>query len=217
MVDTSGPADLLHVDAAVEEWVFSAWTPSADVGVISGHRLLGRRAWYWAALVQAGRPLLHIGEWDVTVRDHDPMVVKANALWAEHTIEAPMEQWSIGNETYAAALDDPDEALHLAYGVPTPIAFDLEWYAVASPVDIADGYEQTGVVHGRVDVADQPPTELVEVPARRWHRWGVALGPLPLPAALAHTGLRAPFRFPDGTTADWVLTQSGWRSRPTTG
>jgi glutamate-1-semialdehyde aminotransferase len=30
---------------------------------------------------------------------------------------------------------------------------------------------------------------------------------------IAHTGLRAPFAFPDGSVADWVLTPQGWRSR----
>jgi hypothetical protein len=29
----------------------------------------------------------------------------------------------------------------------------------------------------------------------------------------AHTGIRAPFAFPDGTSIDWVLTADGWRSR----
>ena len=37
--------------------------------------------------------------------------------------------------------------------------------------------------------------------------------PLDVPDAYAHTGLRAPFAFPDGTVADWVLTPDGWRSR----
>ena len=36
---------------------------------------------------------------------------------------------------------------------------------------------------------------------------------LELPDAYAHTGLRAPFAFPDGSRADWVLTPDGWRSR----
>ena len=43
-------------DAAVEEWVFAAWTPDASLGVISGHRIVGRTAWYWAALARAGSP-----------------------------------------------------------------------------------------------------------------------------------------------------------------
>jgi hypothetical protein len=205
--------DHRHVDAAVEEWVFAAWTSEADLGLISGHRLLGRRAWYWAALARRGRPLLHIGEWDVVVRQFDPMIVKAEALWAEHACVEPMKQWSIGNETYAAALDDPGEGLHRAYGHPTPIAFDLEWYATANVHHIEHGYEQVGVVHGRIDIAGELPLELAEVPANRWHRWGEALGPLEPRAARAHTGLRAAFSFPDGTSADWVLTGEGWASR----
>ena len=48
---------------------------------------------------------------------------------------------------------------------------------------------------------------------RRWRRWGEALGPLDLPDAYAHTGLRAPFAFPDGEVVDLVLTPDGWRSR----
>jgi hypothetical protein len=46
-----------HVDAMVEEWVFAAWTADAELGVISGHRVVDRTAWYWAALARAGRPV----------------------------------------------------------------------------------------------------------------------------------------------------------------
>ena len=204
-----------HPGAAVEEWVFTAWTPDARLGVVSGHRLLGRRAWYWAALARAGAPLLHVAEWDVPVRP-DPMIVKAHALWAEHTCDDPLRQWSVGNETYAAALDDPDEALGRAYGTPTAIAFDLEWYATAEPVPVEDGYAQDGVVHGAMELAGEARVELVEVPAARWHRWRATgpLGPVALPTARAHTGVRAAFAFPDGTQADLVLTPEGWRARP---
>ena len=160
----------------IEEWVFAAWTPDAALGVISGHRLVGRDAWYWAAVARLGRPLLHVLDPSVPVRA-DPFIVQGAALWAEHVREAPMEQWSVGNETYAAALEDPDDALDRAYGTPTPIAFDLEWYAGAGPdvlADLAgasDGYGQPGVVHGSIDVQGEPTIELVEVPAFRWHRW----------------------------------------------
>ncbi len=213
----------------MEEWVFTAWTPDATLGVVSGHRIVGSVSWYWAALARAGRPLLHITDFEVPVRA-DPFVLKGEAMWAEHFRDAPMEQWSVGNETYASALDDPDDALGLAYGIPTPIAFDLEWYATGPPTRVVgglpvsgDGYEQVGVVHGAVEILDEPRIDLVEVPAHRWHRWASSgtdgrppdMSPIVLSDVAAHSGLRAPFTFPDGTRIDPVLSPRGWgRRRP---
>jgi hypothetical protein len=219
-----------HDRAPAEEWVFTCWSHDATCGVISGHRIVGRRNWYWAALARAGQPLLHVTDFDVPVRS-DPFIVKGEALWAEHHCDDPMRQWSIGNETYAASLDDPEEALDRAYGDPTPIAFDLEWYATGDPVglpasqlpDGSFGYEQSGEVLGEIEVLGIDPVRFRAVPARRWHRWldpwdaalvgTTELPPLDLPVAAAHTAVRAPFRFPDGTVTDWVLTSDGWRRR----
>ncbi len=209
--------ELAHDGAAVEEWLFTCWASDGSIGVVIGHRLQppaasGRRtAWYWAAVARAAQPLLHVSEWDVPVRA-DPFIVKAHGLWAEHVCDAPFEQWTVANETYAVALDDPDEALGRAHGRPAALACDLEWYATGAVNPVVDGYEQAGVVHGVVELAGGP-VHLAEVPAWRWHRWGGALTPLALADAYAHTGLRAPFAFPDGTVADWVLTPDGWRSR----
>jgi hypothetical protein len=202
--------DRPHPGVAVEEWVFTCWLDDASVGIVAGHRLLGRRAWYWAALARPGEPLLHVTEWEVSVRP-DPLIVKAHGLWAEHVCDAPMEQWTVANETYATALDDPADALGRAYGTPSPISLDLEWYATGAPRARRDGYEQEGVVHGTIELA-AGPLHLTEAAGRRWHRWGDELAVLELPDAYAHTGLRAPFAFPDGTRADWVLTPDGWRS-----
>jgi hypothetical protein len=221
------PADEApHRDAAIDEWVFAVWTPDAELGLVSGHRLEGRagpsrRAWYWFALVQAGYPLLALTEWNVTVRA-DALIVKAPELWAEHHCVAPFEQWTVGNEGYAVALDDPEEALQRAYGDPVPVSIDIEWYATRDPEPEhhhdADrhGFAQHGVAHGLIELIDRPSIELDEAPARRWRRWaGVPeLGPVTLDPVVAHTGLRAPFAFPDGTRIDWVLTPGGWRSRP---
>jgi hypothetical protein len=205
------PDELPHAGAPEEEWLFVCWTSGGTAGLLSGYRIRrpARPGWYWAALVRRGEPLLHVAEWDVPGRV-DPLLVKAPGLWAEHTIDVPMVQWTVANETYAAALDDPDDALGRAYGVPTAVAFDLEWYATAEPVAVVDGYVQDGVVHGLVELAGGA-LHLEEVAARRWHRWGAALAPVALDEAFAHTGLRAPFAFPDGTVADWVLTPDGWR------
>ena len=202
--------DRPHAGIAVEEWIFTCWFSDGSLGVVTGHRLLGRRAWYWAAVARPGAPLLHVTEWDVPVRS-DPLIVKAHGLWAEHVCDAPMEQWTVANETSASALDDPAEALGRAYGIPSPISLDLEWYATGAPSVRGDGYAQEGVVHGTIELA-AGPLHLTEATGRRWHRWGDELDLLELPDAYAHTGLRAPFAFPDGTRADWVLTPDGWRS-----
>lgn len=207
------PADEFpHAGVAVDEWVFAAWEPDGSLGLVSGHRLLGTRAWYWFALVHEGHPLLQITEWDVVVRA-DPFIVKAPEMWAEHHCVAPLEQWSVGNEAHAVALDDPAEALGRAYGVPTPMSMDVEWYAVGRAVAVAGGFMQEGVAHGLIELLDRQHIELAEVPARRWRRWDAALLPIELEPVRAHTGLRAPFAFPDGTVADWVLTPDGFRSR----
>jgi hypothetical protein len=206
--------ELPHGVASTDEWVFAAWTDDASIGLLSGHRLSNGRAWYWSALVRAGEPLLHLAEWDVAVRA-DPFIVKAHEMWAEHHCVEPLRQWSVGNEAYFVALDDPEAALDRAYGTPTPTAMDLEWYAVDDALGIDDGFLQSGVVHGRIDVMGVPPIELAEVPAMRWRRWrsGTAMAPVGVPSVVAHTGLRAPFAFPDGAVTDWVLTPHGWRSR----
>jgi hypothetical protein len=220
--DDLAHATVAGAPVAQEEWVFTTWTTDARLGVVSGHRLLGRRAWYWAALGRAGRPLLHVTEWDVAVRA-DPFVIKAHHLWAEHTCESPLEQWTVANETYAVALDDPASGLAAAYGTPLPIAFDLEWYAHGPPTRLSadDGtvaYEQHGIVHGSIDVQGDARIEIVEEPAHRWHRWTSTpggLGPAPVGPVVAHTGVRATFAFPDGTVDDLVLTPLGWRRRST--
>lgn len=200
--------------ATHDEWLFAAWTEDATFGFLSGHRLLGTTAWYWSAVVETGRPLLHLTEWEVRVRV-DPFVVKAPEMWAEHHCVSPLRQWSIGNEAHAAGLDDADEALDRAYGVPTPMAADVEWYAIGGATPIDGGFEQVGVAHGEIELPNRPPIELIEVPARRWRRWTheAVLPPVRLDAVVAHTGLRAAFAFPDGSVADWVLTAGGWRAR----
>jgi hypothetical protein len=205
-----------HRDTEVDEWVFAAWTPDASAGVISGYRIINSTAWYWVAVVQEGHPVLHVSESDIALRS-DPMLAKAHGLWAEHICLDPLRQWSIGNETFAVALSDPAEALQRGYGIPTPIGCDLEWYATGEP-ELLDGewrgFVQEGVMHGQVEVIGMPSVHFEEAPARRWRRWGNApMGPLDLPLARAHSGLRAVFAYPDQTVADLVLTATGWHRR----
>lgn len=207
------PNDERPQGAPADEWVFAAWLDDGSAGLVSGHRLVGDGSWYWFAFVQRRYPMLHLTEWDVRLRS-DPFVVKAPEMWAEHHCVAPLEQWTLGNEGHAAALDDPDEAFGRAYGVPTPMSMDVEWYATAEATPFAGvGYEQAGVAHGVIELIDRPYVEFAESPACRWRRYGDTLPPLPLAGVVAHTGLRAGFTLPDGVVWDWVLTPSGWRSR----
>ena len=58
-----GPLDERPHDGLVDEWVFAAWHQDGRAGIVSGHRLFGKRAWYWCALVEEGYPVLHLTEW----------------------------------------------------------------------------------------------------------------------------------------------------------
>ncbi len=202
-----------HNDAQHEEWTWSFWAPDGSLGGFVSYRLVGAaNAWYTWALARAGLPLLHVTEWDIP-RRADPMLAKAQAMWAEFVCEAPFEQWTVGNETYAVELDDPADALGRAYGTAVPIASDIEWYATAQPTPIPCGYQQLGVVHGAIELT-AGPVEFAELPAARTHRWSTA--PLPVLSvarAYAHVGLRSPIRYPDGSVLDLVLTSTGWRTR----
>ena len=56
--------------------------------------------------------------------------------------------------------------------------------------------------------------ELQAAPAHRTHRWAErARRRGHRDPAVAHLGLRAVARLPDGTVVDLVLTADGWRSR----
>ena len=153
---------------------------------------MARRCWYWSALSRPGAPLLHLVDWEVPLpRPGAGLTVRSAGLWADHVCEAPFQQWTVANEAYAVALDDPEDALGRAYGVATPIALDVEWYAAGPASAVPGGYEQRGEVHGVVELGDGP-LELDGLPAHRTHRWGDDLTMPSAAPAVAHLGLRAP-------------------------
>ena len=174
------------------------------------------RIWYCFGFIRQDAPLLHVAEFDI-VRRPDPMIAKADSLWAEFMCDAPFEQWTLGSETYAVELDDPAEGLGRAYGRAVPIASDLEWYANGPVTEIESGYEQFGVMLGMVET-EHGPFEIHEVSAYRTHRWtsgalapgGIAtakdLGSDVSPGQVR----RLAFRFPDDTVWDADVTSQGW-------
>ena len=204
-----------HATNAVEEWTFTFWAGDGALGAIVLLRLLpvARRCWYWSALTRRDAPLLHLVDWDVPLpRPGAGLAVRSAGLWADHICESPFQQWTVANEAYAVALDDPEDALGRAYGVATPIALDVEWYAAGPASAVPGGYEQRGEVHGVIELGDGP-LELDGLPGHRTHRWGDDLTMPSAAPAVAHLGLRAPARLPDGSVADLVLTADGWRAR----
>jgi len=142
------------------------------------------------------------------------MIAKADAFWAEFTCESPFEQWTLGNEMHAVALDDPSEALGRGYGDTVPMASDLEWYATERATLIDNGYSQSGVLMGDIETVNGV-TAVPEVRSERTHRWTTAsaLPPLFDAAGVAHLGRRVAFRFDDDTLLDLVLTPEGWMRR----
>ena len=126
--------------------------------------------------------------------------------------EAPFEQWTVANETYAVALDDPADALGRAFGMAAPMAFDLEWYATSAPTAVPDGYEQQGEVHGVVELGGGA-LELQAAPAHRTHRWADALAPWTPGRRWPTSGCGPWPACRTATVVDLVLTADGWRSR----
>jgi len=166
-----------------------------------------RRAWYWCGLVRPGERLLHVADLDLPL----PIAglrVRTTGLWADHHCEAPYEQWTVQNECYAVALDDPADALDRAYGEATPIACDIEWYAGGPPAGGRDAYTQPGEAHSVIELAGTV-LELVG-PASRWHTWG----PLRLPTGPIDGGdLPAVFlRGPGSLVVERRLAPEGWRT-----
>lgn len=227
MTHEFGAADeAVHPEAICEEWVFSWWAADASIAGWSMYRLVPKNlVWYCFGLVGRDRPLLHVAEFDIS-RRADPMIAKAESFWAEFVCDAPFEQWTLGNETYAVELDDPDEGLGRAYGRVVPVASDLEWYATAAPsrlagpLDSCSGYEQHGVVLGVVET-EHGTIDIPEIAAHRVHRWSdrnldpfvPTLGTKGTEIPVGGDPLRLAFRFPDGGVWDAVLTVDGFRAR----
>jgi hypothetical protein len=130
-------------------------------------------AWFWAAVVVEGRPL-------VAVRAHDVRIprlgteIRTDGVWASLTCESPLEHWSVGLESFGAAFEDPLEAWGGERGDVVPFGLELEWESVepALPASApgASGYGQWCAVHGDVLIGE----ERLEVDAtgHREHLWG---------------------------------------------
>jgi hypothetical protein len=198
-----------------ESWYFDF---AAGDGSLGGYvRLTSyphlRTAWYWAALVGAGRRLVMVNDHDLHLERSRDLVVRGQGIWSAINCETPLDHWSVGLEAFAVALDDPLEALRSEWGDPIGLGYDLEWEAIAPARRLADGYSQECRVSGEILVGDE--TVDFDGPGRRDHRWGIqdwwsAPAGEAVPGALA----LAPLLLvgPDGRRAQLMraLTPEGW-------
>lgn len=157
-----------------ESWYFDFAARDGSLGGYVRFAVVPRdgSAWFWAAVTGPRRPL-------VTLRDHDvdpprgrALEARAGGLWVDLVCETPLEHWSVGLEAFGVALDDPLEAWRGERGDPTALGLDLEWEAVAPPVDLGagPGYGQGCAVHGDVLVG----RERIAFDGTGWrsHAWG---------------------------------------------
>jgi hypothetical protein len=197
-----------HGGVPVEAWWFWGWTADGTAGLYVGLELRGNRFDYWAGLVRARQPYLHVVELDGTGL-RAGLEIKPPEMWAGHTCDEPFRQWSVGNEAHGVLLDDPGEALGRAFGTLAPVTFDIEWYSAGDPVAVGGGYEQAGEIDAVIELTEGPLA--LAGPGRRAHVWGRPWLP-ERPTEATGWGLRAPYRRSDGLAVEQVLTADGWHA-----
>jgi hypothetical protein len=178
-----------------ERYEFEFHSPKATFGGHIGVWLWpAHAAWYWAGVVEEGRPLISIVDTEVPL-PRSGLELRSSGLWADHIAETPLAHWSVGLEAFAVRLDDPTDVFGAFRGERVPLGFDLEWEARIPPGAaeaelelVPGGYVQACAVHGEVLIgADH--YELTGA-GRRSHVWG-DLVPAPPDAPWPAGGLPA--------------------------
>ena len=194
-----------------ERWTFEAWDIDGTFGAVAAVTLLprARQAWYWAAVVRKGHPLLTLVDSELSLPSTS-LAIRGEGLWADHVCETPLEHWTVANEAFSVALDDPDEALGAQRGVLVPLGIDLEWESAADPVEGPGGYSIEATVSGEILIADGSLG--IDAIGRWRHEWGRL--EWPEPPARVPQGLRAPLRIiqSDSTPllVERVVNEDGW-------
>ncbi|MFZ6003985.1 MAG: DUF7065 domain-containing protein [Actinomycetota bacterium] len=159
-----------------ESWYFDF---AARDGSLGGYVRLGLypnlgTAWYWACVVGEGRPLVTVIDHEVKLPTAPSLEIRADGLWADHTVETPYEHMTLGCEAFAVSVDDPAEVYGDLRGDRVPFGLDLEWETDGEGVYPWIGttrYEVSCNVHGEILVGD----ERIELDGigQRDHSWGV--------------------------------------------
>ncbi|XRQ04696.1 hypothetical protein ACN3XK_50255 [Actinomadura welshii] len=151
---------------------------AAPDGSVAGYVRLGLypnwdRAWYWAALVRPGRPLLLIADNHAPLPEPGTADVHAGAYSGTQRIPEPFGPAHVTLDGAASVLHDPAAA----YGEPaaaetTRLAFDLRWDTVSGAYPYRDipRYEIPCTVSGTVTAGDE--TFAIDAHGERDHSWG---------------------------------------------
>ena len=153
--------DFFQADGSIGGWVRIGLYPNLGV------------AWYHAYVVGPGRPTLAVQDLEVPLPRAGSLELRTHGLWADHTCETPLDHWSLGNEAFALAVDDPaDLYAREPRGDQVPMGLDLEWETDGEPHHYVytTRYEVPCRVHGEVLLGEERIG--LDGWGQRDHSWG---------------------------------------------
>ena len=151
-----------------------------DAGELGGYVRVGvypnlGRVWYWACLVGPGRDLITVIDHDVELPPGKGLELRHDGLWADHTVETPLEHMSVNLEAFGLQLDDPVDVYRGGFGHRVPFGFELDFHTDRAAYlwpPVTPRYEIPCRVRGRVLVGDDE----IEIDGwgQRDHSWGAS-------------------------------------------
>ncbi|MCB1031642.1 MAG: hypothetical protein KDA95_09905 [Acidimicrobiales bacterium] len=157
-----------------ESWYLDFVSPDDN---IAGYIRLGlypnqRVAWYWACLVGPERQLVTVLDHDINLPRLGTHEIRTEGLWADYTVETPLDHVSVGLEAFGIGLDDPSEIYGRQHGDVVPLGFDLEWETDGEVFAYpgVSRYEVPCRVHGEVLVGHE--SFMIDAYGQRDHSWG---------------------------------------------
>ncbi len=131
------------------------------------------KVWYWACLVGEGRQLVTVIDHDVQMPTAGSLEIRHDGLWADHTVEVPLEHMSVNLEAFALALDDPADTYGDMRGERVPFGLELDFVTDRNAYmwpPVTPRYEIPCSVQGVVMVGDERIS--VNGWGQRDHSWG---------------------------------------------
>ena len=157
-----------------ESWYLDVFDEQAGVG---GYVRLGLypnlgTAWFWACLVGPDRPLVTVIDHEVPLPTGSSLEIRTEGLWADYTVETPLEHVSVGVEAFAISYDDATQVYGDGRGDRVPFGLDLEWETDGGlyPYPGITRYEVPCRVHGEFLVGQE--TISIDGWGQRDHSWG---------------------------------------------